>query len=141
MHCSVRRNKQMHKNPKYTVFVYVSVCVHTWMTVCLHKCVTTRPETRDALQLLVPSDEGASSSDIFHLPSLNLNLPGCSTSNSLRTNGIYQQTSKRFFLCCNKGVQMCIHSGGKRSFIFSFCPLYEARLRVLECNAPRENIF
>lgn len=67
-------------------------CTYTRIHVCNDKT-----ETRDALQLLVPSDEAESSSDRFHLPCLNLNLPGCGMSNSLRTTGICQPTSKCFF--------------------------------------------
>lgn len=63
---------------------------------------------RDALQLLVPSDDAQSSSDRCHLPWLNLNLPGCGMSNSLATDGICQlfQTVLHFCLVHNKGVQM-----------------------------------
>lgn len=60
----------------------------------------------DALQLLIPSDEADCSSDTIHLPWLNLNLPGCSMSNSLRTAAIRQANSKLFFslfLRSNKG--------------------------------------
>lgn len=111
VHCIVfaeREVKQMHTNFLiHSACLYVCVCVrsslclHMWMTVRLHTyikrtCCNDKTETRDALQLLVPSDEAESSSDRFHLPCLNLNLPGCGTSNSLRTNGICQPTSKCF---------------------------------------------
>lgn len=64
---------------------YVDYCVT--MTVCNEK-----PKTRDALQLLVPSDETESSYDRFCLLRLNLNLSRCDTPNSLKTKGICQPT-------------------------------------------------
>lgn len=67
-------------------------CTCTWMHVRNDKT-----ERRNALQLLVPSDDAQSSSDRCHLPCLNLNSPGCGLSNSLGTNGICQPTSNLFF--------------------------------------------
>ena len=78
----------------------VCVCAHADDCVAEHvreHVCNGRSETRDALQLLVQSDEAESSSDRFHLPSLNLNLPGCSMSNSLRTNRVCQPTSQCVF--------------------------------------------
>lgn len=81
-------------------WVHVHVCVYVdYSTAALRHGMPVcndETETSYALKLLVPSDEPESSSDRFHLPCLNLNLPRCSTSNSLRTNGICQPTSKCF---------------------------------------------
>lgn len=87
--------KNMVHNVHFCLCLYVSVCVRTHvddsMAAYIHERVCNdKTETRDALQLLVPSDEAESSSDRFYLPCLNLNLPGCGMSNSLRTNGISQ---------------------------------------------------
>lgn len=108
-------------------------CTHTWTLVSNDKA-----ETRDALQLLIPSDEAESSSDTIHLPCLNPNLPRCGMSNSLGTNGICQPTSKcffYFFLCHNKGVQRFTQSSSKRSPMLSLVcmlPLLGFLPRVLK---------
>lgn len=116
------------------VCVWVRVCthicgwlyIHTWAHVCNDKT-----ETRDALQLLVPSDEAESSSDRFYLPCLNLNLPGCGMSNSLRTNGISQTSSKMlffYFSAVTKGFKHAPTQAARDlTFLLLFeCLLYEA---------------
>lgn len=72
---------------------YSTAALRHGMPVC-----NDETETSDAPKLVVPSDETESSSDRFHLPWLNPNLPRYGTSNSLKTNGICQPTSKLFFL-------------------------------------------
>lgn len=75
-------------------------------------------ETRDAPQLLIPSDEADSGSDTIHLPWLNLNLPGCSMSNSLRTAAIRQAISNCFSFgssAVTTAVQRFSQSSSKRS--------------------------
>lgn len=100
--------KQIHATSECAYVHMRMTCTQKQTHVCNEKT-----ETRDALQLLVPSDEAELRSDRFHLPFLNLNLPEYGMSNSLGTNGIRQPTSNVFLFCCNKGAQMCIHPSSK----------------------------
>lgn len=130
----------MYVKTWYTTCICVYVCV--WVRVCTHICgwlyihtwahvCNDKTETRDALQLLVPSDEAESSSDRFYLPCLNLNLPGCGMSNSLRTNGISQTSSKMlffYFSAVTKGFKHAPTQAARDlTFLLLFeCLLYEA---------------
>lgn len=119
--CRQSENKSICiQNPRaQCVSVYVRTCLCAYVDECVaeHMYVCNdKTETRDALKLLVPSDETESSSDRFHLPCLNLNLQGCGTSNSLRTNGICQPTSKCFsisFSPVTKGFKRASTQAGK----------------------------
>lgn len=100
-----------------------------------------KAETRDALQLLVPADEAEPSFDRFHLPCLNLNLPGCGMSNSLRTNEICQPTSKSLFFpfsfsAMTKGFKRSpIHAAGDLLYRTLSClnaPFAKSSLHMLE---------
>lgn len=129
------------------VFVPVNIsgwlyhCTCTWMHVHNDKA-----KRRDALQLLVPSDDAQSSSDRCHLPCLNLNLAGCGMSNSLRTNGICQPTSKLFFtsvLAITKGFK-CSPTPASQLHVSSasICIFLLKRFYLLMYSSQRElNIF
>lgn len=85
----------------HIVFVSTYVCSCNKLWACTYTCLhvyNDKIERRDAPKLFVPSDEAESSSDRFHLPCVNLNLLGCGTSNSPRTNGICQPTLKCLFI-------------------------------------------
>lgn len=121
VNCTQDLSAQLKSNPR----VCARVCVSVSDSAAAHTQTLERndeTETRDALQLLIPSDEADSSSDTIHLPWLNLNLPGCSMSNSLRTAGIRQATSNCFsfrFSTVTKAVQRFSQSSSKRSAVAS----------------------
>lgn len=98
-----------------------------WVTLQRHSCTDAWAQWRDG-------DKGCPaaahsiwwgrlcSSDTIHLPWLNLNLPGCSMSNSLGTTGIRQATSNCFSFrssAVTKAVQRFSQSSSKRSAIAS----------------------
>lgn len=136
VNCTQDLSAQLKSNPR----VCARVCVSVSDSAAAHTQTLERndeTETRDALQLLIPSDEADSSSDTIHLPWLNLNLPGCSMSNSLRTAGIRQATSNCFsfrFSTVTKAVQRFSQSSSKRSAVASLLrtrPLWGAWLSTV----------
>lgn len=107
------------------------MCISGWVYNRTHTQIheySDKTETRDALQQLVLSDDAKSGSDRFHLPCLNLNLPRCGMSNSLRTNGICQPTSKCFLLLSLPLTKGCSPTQAPKYLLYPLlfaCPLCE----------------
>lgn len=96
-------------------------------TMCAHVCVSGS-DSAAALSAMTRRRQGMPRSCSFHLmrqtpaqiqqhlPWLNLNLPGCSMSNSLRTTAIRQATSN-CFSAVTTPVQRFSQSSSKRSAV------------------------